>query len=98
MSDPLHIASLLVHARGELLEDVMSGILEQPGAEIAHWDEDGRIIVTLETTSEADIVSSLTDIQLLTGVVSASLVYHQTDGETDGETDAAPASPQRRVS
>lgn len=97
MSSPLHIASVLVHAHSAFLKEVKAGILAKDGAEIAHADAAGRLIVTLETASEANIVSTLTDIQLLTGVVSASLVYHQTDGETygetDGEADAAPASP-----
>jgi len=90
MNAPLHIASLLVHARPEQRAGVEAGILALPGAEVAHTDDQGRIIVTLETTDEAEIVQALTDIQSLAGVVNASLVYHQTDGAPE----AAPASLQ----
>ena len=80
MSTTVHIASLLVHARTEAISDVERDVLALGGAEIAHSDDQGRLIVTLETANEAEIVQALTDIQLVTGVVSASLVYHQTDG------------------
>jgi periplasmic nitrate reductase NapD len=83
MSELVHIASLLVHAIPEKRADVENSILGFEGAEVAHAEEDGRLIVTVETSSEANIVQTLTDIQLLNGIVSASLVYHQTDGEPE---------------
>ncbi|MGX1499967.1 chaperone NapD [Roseibium aggregatum] len=93
MNATVHIASLLVHARAEAISQVERDLLAIDGAEIAHSDEQGRLIVTLETANEAEIVQALTDIQLLTGVVSASLVYHQTDGAPE----AAPTSLQGDV-
>ena len=87
MNVEVHIASLLIHALPDRRTEIERAILAIKGTEIAHNDPEGRMIVTIETLSEADIVQAMTDIQLLTGVVSASLVYHQTD---DGlETAAA---------
>lgn len=82
MTGAVHIASLLVQAIPENKKAIEDGILGFDGTEIAHSDDEGRIIVTLETASESNIVQALTDIQLLTGVVSASLVYHQMDEPT----------------
>lgn len=79
MSDTVHIASLLVQGTPENRDEIETGILKLGGTELAHSGADGRLIVTLETANEAEIVQTLTEIQLLTGVVSASLVYHQTD-------------------
>ena len=79
MSDIVHISSLLVSARPEKAKGAAAQIESLPIAEIAHRDEAGKIIVTLETTNESEIVSALSDIQLIDGVVSAALVYHQTD-------------------
>jgi nitrate reductase NapD len=90
MNVTVHIASLLVHARTEEISDVERAVLAIGGAEIAHSDDQGRLIVTLETANEAEIVQALTDILRFTGVVSASLVYHQTDGAPE----AAPTSLQ----
>jgi periplasmic nitrate reductase NapD len=36
-------------------------------------------VVTLETASEADIVTRLNDISLLPGVLSAALVFHHVE-------------------
>lgn len=83
MNDLVHIASLLVQVLPEKRALTEAAILEFSGAEIAHGDERGRLIVTLEAPSESEILQNLTDIQLLAGVVSASLVYHQTDGGPD---------------
>ncbi|MEP2704627.1 MAG: chaperone NapD [Roseibium sp.] len=79
MTGPVHIASLLIQVIPENRKTIETGLLDFDGLEIAHSDDEGRIIVTLETISELNIVQALTDIQLLTGVVSASLVYHQMD-------------------
>ncbi len=83
MNAPAHIASLLVQALPEGRSATEAAILSFNGAEIAHSEADGRLIVTLEASSEADILQTITDIQLLAGVVSASLVYHQTEGEPE---------------
>ncbi|MEM9634215.1 MAG: chaperone NapD [Pseudomonadota bacterium] len=83
MSQTVHIASLLVQALPDQQGPIEAGIRKLEGAEVAHGDGQGRLIVTVETASEANIVQTLTDIQLLPGVVSASLVYHQADSGHD---------------
>ncbi len=80
MSQILHISSLLVTARPETVDAVNAYINAMPIAEVAHSDHLGKIIVTLETLDESAIVQALTDIQLVTGVVSAALVYHHAEG------------------
>jgi nitrate reductase NapD len=36
----------------------------------------GKLVVTLETATEAEILERLSAIQLMEGVLSAALVYH----------------------
>lgn len=79
MSDPVHISSLLLRAEPEMLGAVLNEINLVPNAEVPISDESGKIIVTLETSSESAIIDALTKLQLIDGVVSASLVYHQQD-------------------
>ena len=79
--DVLHISSLLVRANPEHVQQVLAEIAKLPGSEVPMTDETGKIIVTLETPSESEIVDSLTTLQLIDGVVSASLVYHQADSD-----------------
>ena len=79
MSAKTHISSLLVTAKPSHVDQAAKTIAAMPIAEIAHCDSLGKIIVTLETEDESAIVSALTDIQLLDGVVSAALVYHHAE-------------------
>lgn len=78
MSDVgLHISSLLLRARPESVAQVTAEIEMRDGAEAAVSHESGKIIVTLESESESQIVDCLNTFSLLDGVVSASLVYHE---------------------
>ena len=70
-----HISSLVVHVRPERAQAVRSTLAGIPGIEI-HAEAVGKIIVSLETDTEADIVTRLNEISLLDGVMSAALVYH----------------------
>jgi nitrate reductase NapD len=54
-----------------------------PGVEI-HAEQSGKFVVTLETLSEADIVSTMNDISGLHGVMSTALVFHHIERDGDG--------------
>ena len=43
----LHIASLLVHVRPEMVEPVHAAVLTMPGTEI-HAEQQGKMVVTVE--------------------------------------------------
>lgn len=77
MSDTvLHISSAIIHARPEQAEHVRAAILRtMPEVEIPAV-EGGKLIATLETTTEAEIVTRLDAITLMDGVLSVSLIYH----------------------
>lgn len=79
MSETTHISSLLLRADPARLEDVTRAIEAHSAAEVPVADASGKIIVTLETQSEAEIVEHLNSLSLIDGVVSAALVYHQTE-------------------
>ncbi|WP_164659153.1 chaperone NapD [Tropicibacter sp. Alg240-R139] len=77
MMDEVHISSLLLRADPANLDAVCARVLTHDGAEVAMTDDTGKIIVTLETNSEAVIVAHMNSLSLLDGVVSVALVYHQ---------------------
>lgn len=76
MNQQIHISSIVVTADPRRVGLVVDEIAQIPIANIAVRDPSGKLIVTLETESEAAMVQALTDIQLLPGVASAALVYH----------------------
>ncbi|WIY25565.1 chaperone NapD [Parasedimentitalea psychrophila] len=79
MTEVVHISSLLLRADPQKFEQILAEIAKIELAEVPMTDPSGKIIVTLETENQSNIVEALTQLQLLDGVVSASLVYHQTD-------------------
>lgn len=90
--DPHHISSAIIHARPEAAAELCRRIPAlMPGLEVPAA-EGGKLVVTLETDSESEIVDRLNAISLMDGVLSVSLVYHHF--EPPAETpDAALADP-----
>ena len=76
---PGHISSLLVRAHPTRLAAVVARIERLSVAEVALSDASGKIVVTLETRDEDEIVAAMTAIQQMRGVVSVALVFHHTD-------------------
>ncbi|MDF0602440.1 chaperone NapD [Psychromarinibacter sp. C21-152] len=83
-----HLSSLVVHAKPDALDDV-SRRLEDEGCEIHARSEAGKLVVTLEAPHQRELSDALTRIQLLPGVLAATLVFHHV--EEDEETQETPA-------
>ncbi|MFL5198189.1 MAG: chaperone NapD, partial [Microvirga sp.] len=78
--------AVLAAVRGISGPGVRAALAATPGVEI-HAEAGGKLIITLETATEADIVTRMNEISLLDGVMSAALVFHQF--EAAAETEAA---------
>lgn len=84
MNDALHIASLLVHCRPELLEAVKRNLVLLPGVELHQESAAGKLVVVLEAEHESRILDTIGHIQQMPGVLNAALIYHEllsTEGE-----------------
>jgi nitrate reductase NapD len=86
-SPEVHMSSLVVHVRPENAYAVRAAMTGMAGVEV-HAEQGGKIIVTLETDTEADIVTRLNEISLLDGVMSATLVYHHFEPVADADSAA----------
>jgi len=73
------IASMLVQARPDCLDDVAAAITRIAGCEVHARDPKGKLVVVIETTNASAVGSALNTIALLPNVYSASLVFHATD-------------------
>jgi len=76
---PGHISSLVVRAHPNRLAEVSRRIARLSVAEVAMSDPSGKLVVTLETHNEDEIVAAMNAMQHMDGVVSVALVYHQTE-------------------
>ncbi|WP_262030135.1 chaperone NapD [Microvirga sp. Mcv34] len=76
MSRECHISSLVVHSRPDRVQAISERIGLIEGAAVHGGAEAGKLIVTLETDTESQVVERINAIQLLDGVLAATLVFH----------------------
>jgi len=73
------IASILVQARPERLDDVEAAILALPGCEIYGRDSRGKLVAVVDAPDAGSLGSTLNTIALLPHVLAAALVFHAID-------------------
>jgi nitrate reductase NapD len=73
------IASVLVQARPDRLDEVAAAILGLPGCEIHARDPKGKLVIVIEASNAGAIGATLNTIALLPNVLSAALVFHAND-------------------
>ena len=88
MVEECHISSLLVHVRPEHAGVIADRIGQLAGAELQPCDAPGKLIVTLETATTGEIMERLDVIHDLSGVISATLIYHHWESASGVEADA----------
>ena len=85
MSRECHISSLVVHGLPDRIPYIARSIGFLDGAEIHGGEEAGKLIVTLETETESQVVERINAIQLLDGVLAATLVFHHFEPVSERE-------------
>ena len=70
------IASIVVQARPERLDELEAEIIALPGCEIHGRDPRGKLIVVTEAPDSGSLGTLLNTIQSLPNVYSAALVFH----------------------
>lgn len=74
MSDELHIVSLIVHAMPASISALGAVIDTLPDARIHGAHKNGKLIVTLEALSSAEIMDQIATIQRANGVLNVAMV------------------------
>jgi len=88
----MSISGLVIHAHPERTQEVRARLAELEGVDIHAVGEDGRMVVTLDSTSDNKAADTLMDMQKLEGVLNASLIYNQfenTSGQSPAEKEQA---------
>jgi len=73
------IASIIVQARPEHLDEVSAAIAALAGCEVHGRDPKGKLIVVADAPDTGSLGTMLNTISLLPHVHTASLVFHATD-------------------
>ena len=64
---------------------VQAGLAALAGVEVNAVSPEGKLIVTIETDDDGSNVATYEEIGRLQGVMSAAMVYHQTESEPEME-------------
>ena len=78
-----HIASLLVQAWPAMTTGVERHLNRIPGIE-THARGRGKLVVTVEAATDAQLVDLVGAIEAADGVIAASLVYHELEEADHG--------------
>lgn len=81
----MNISSLIVDARPEALDDVRAELARMTGIEVHAGNPQGKLIVTVETDSDAETTECFARIGQITGVMSVAMVYHQFEPDPEQE-------------
>jgi nitrate reductase NapD len=77
--EELHIISLIVHAMPTSTTKVAMAVVALPEARIHGSDVNGKIVVTLEAPSSAQILDQVATIQRTDGVINVAMVYQHVE-------------------
>ena len=75
----VHIVSLLVQAWPDRLPSVEAELSALPGVESHGSNGAGKVILTLESRGDAELMERIRQIETAEGVIAASLVYHHAE-------------------
>jgi nitrate reductase NapD len=81
----MNISSVIVDVQAAALDAVSSSLRDWPDVQLHHRSADGKLVVTIETDTDAQTTDTFGRIGALDGVMSVSLVYHQFEPDPDME-------------
>lgn len=84
MSNELHVTSLIVQVQPEKMAEVRQKIMAMENAELSVNNE-VKLVVVIEGPTQKSLMDDISIINALPGVLSATMVYHQSEALDEGE-------------
>ncbi len=81
----MNISSVIVHAKPTELSSVRGNLEQIPGVEIHAATDDGKLVITIETDTDGETASTFDRINVMDGVMSCAMVFHQFESDPDKE-------------
>lgn len=72
-----HVASIIVHTQPDALSVTREWLESLPGTEIHASNDQGKLVVVLESLSAQSILDVIDQASVRRGVLNAALVYHE---------------------
>ncbi|NKF50246.1 chaperone NapD [Shewanella sp. WXL01] len=84
MSNELHVTSLIVQVQPDMMAEVRQQIMAIENAELSANNE-VKLVVVVEGPSQKSLMDDISTINAIPGVLSATMVYHQSEALEEGE-------------
>ncbi|MBB1390949.1 chaperone NapD [Shewanella sp. SG44-6] len=84
MSNELHVTSLIVQVHPDKMADVRQKIMAIKNAELSA-NNDVKLVVVVEGPSQRSLMDDISTISAIPGVLTATMVYHQSEELEEGE-------------
>ncbi|WP_394132660.1 chaperone NapD [Shewanella maritima] len=84
MSNEFHVTSLIVQVQPEKMADVRQQIMAIENAELSANNE-VKLVVVVEGPSQKSLMDDIATINAIPGVLSATMVYHQSEALDEDE-------------
>jgi len=84
MSNELHVTSLIVQVHPDKMADVRQKIMAIKNAELS-TNNDVKLVVVVEGPSQRSLMDDISTISAIPGVLTATMVYHQSEELEEGE-------------
>ena len=81
----MNISSVIVHAKPTELLSVRGNLEQIPGVEIHAATDDGKLVITIESETDGETASTFDRINVMDGVMSAAMVFHQFESDPEKE-------------
>lgn len=75
----LHIVGLIVHAMPACIDQVGTAITSLPDAQVHGSDASGKMVITLEAATSADILDQISVVRNTHGVLNVAMVYQHAE-------------------
>ena len=75
----MNISGVLVATMPENIEQLTNELVTLTGVEVHGANEQGKMVVTVETEHEGQMADTVVAIQNLRGVLSAAMIYHHNE-------------------
>ena len=84
MSNELHVTSLVLQVQPEQMSEVRQAIIKMENADLSVNNE-VKLVVVLEGASQKSLMTDIETINAIPCVLSAAMVYHQSEVLEEGE-------------
>ena len=85
LPNPMNISSVIVNALPGRSTGVRGGLEQIAGVEVHAATEDGKFIITIEADTDGEVVGVFDRINVMEGVMSVAMVYHQFESDPERE-------------